>query len=131
MARLLLLNGPNLNLLGTREPGIYGNTTLTDIETRLADRARDLGHQLDSLQSKLQDVIIVLGGANGGACSFACAVPNELVGQGFNAGTLAREAAKVTGGGGGGSPQKAKAGGRDASKLTAALDTARELIASV
>jgi alanyl-tRNA synthetase len=85
---------------------------------------------LDSLQSKFQDGIIVLGGAGNGACSFACAVPNDLVKQGHNAGTLAREAAKVTGGGGGGSPQKAKAGGRDATKLADALEKAREVIAS-
>ncbi len=37
MARLLLINGPNLNLLGTREPGVYGNTNLADVENRLTD----------------------------------------------------------------------------------------------
>lgn len=51
MARLLLLNGPNLNLLGTREPEIYGHTTLADIETRLRAQAAAAGHELDALQS--------------------------------------------------------------------------------
>jgi len=54
MAHILLLNGPNLNLLGTREPGIYGSMTLPDIEARVAARAVDLGHQLDSLQSNAE-----------------------------------------------------------------------------
>ena len=43
MAKLLLLNGPNLNLLGTREPGIYGATTLADIERRCMSLARPSG----------------------------------------------------------------------------------------
>lgn len=51
MARLLLLNGPNLNLLGEREPGHYGNQTLAEIEQRLQDRAAAAGHTLDAFQS--------------------------------------------------------------------------------
>ncbi len=58
MAQILLLNGPNLNLLGTREPGIYGNTTLADIETRLAARAKALGHQLNTLQSNAESDLV-------------------------------------------------------------------------
>jgi 3-dehydroquinate dehydratase-2 len=51
MANILLLNGPNLGLLGTREPEIYGSATLADIETGLSAQARALGHTLDAFQS--------------------------------------------------------------------------------
>ena len=49
--QLLLLNGPNLNLLGTREPGIYGATTLAEIESRLQARAQAAGIGLAAFQS--------------------------------------------------------------------------------
>ncbi|NNM52964.1 MAG: type II 3-dehydroquinate dehydratase [Pseudomonadales bacterium] len=51
MADILLLNGPNLNLLGQREPSIYGDITLSMIEQRLIARARELGHDLACFQS--------------------------------------------------------------------------------
>ena len=44
MAKLLLLHGPNLNLLGTREPEVYGRTTLADIDADLGARAQAAGH---------------------------------------------------------------------------------------
>ena len=49
--RILLLNGPNLNLLGTREPAHYGRDTLKDIEGRLADQASAAGAALETFQS--------------------------------------------------------------------------------
>jgi 3-dehydroquinate dehydratase-2 len=58
MATLLLLNGPNLNLLGTREPGLYGTTTLQEIEQALADTARDFGHDLSSFQSNSEGELV-------------------------------------------------------------------------
>jgi 3-dehydroquinate dehydratase II len=58
MARLLLLNGPNLGLLGTREPGIYGTTTLAAIEDALKIRARSLGHDLVAFQSDAEAELI-------------------------------------------------------------------------
>ena len=59
MAKLLLLNGPNLNLLGTREPGIYGATTLADIEQGCAALARELGpHELACFQNNAEHALI-------------------------------------------------------------------------
>ena len=51
MAKLLLLHGPNLNLLGSREPEVYGHATLAEIDGDLAQRAAAAGPQLESLQS--------------------------------------------------------------------------------
>lgn len=58
MARLLLLNGPNLNLLGQREPGLYGGDTLDSIVGRAAALARDLGHELTARQSNAEHELI-------------------------------------------------------------------------
>ena len=58
MARILLLNGPNLNLLGTREPEIYGSASLHDIETKLEALARARGHSLVAFQSNAEHELI-------------------------------------------------------------------------
>ena len=58
MAQILLLNGPNLNLLGTRETGIYGSETLHNIETRLTGLARASGHSLIAFQSNAEHELI-------------------------------------------------------------------------
>jgi 3-dehydroquinate dehydratase-2 len=58
MARILLLNGPNLNLLGTREPAVYGTATLPDIETRLKDLSVAQGHELIASQSNAEHELI-------------------------------------------------------------------------
>jgi 3-dehydroquinate dehydratase-2 len=58
MARLLLINGPNLNLLGTREPGVYGDTNLQAVEDRMAELANADGHQLASFQSNAEHEIV-------------------------------------------------------------------------
>jgi 3-dehydroquinate dehydratase-2 len=58
MARLLLLNGPNLNLLGSREPEVYGGATLASIEQRCAEVARAASHELTSFQSNAEHELI-------------------------------------------------------------------------
>lgn len=58
MARLLLLNGPNLNLLGTREPGLYGADTLDAIVSRCTALARELGHELIAQQSNAEHELV-------------------------------------------------------------------------
>jgi len=58
MARFLLLNGPNLGQLGRREPGIYGATTLADIENGLRAQATAGGHELDAFQSDAEAELI-------------------------------------------------------------------------
>jgi 3-dehydroquinate dehydratase-2 len=57
-ATIFVLNGPNLNLLGTREPEVYGSDTLDDIADRLEDRARGLGLQIDMRQSNHEGHLI-------------------------------------------------------------------------
>jgi 3-dehydroquinate dehydratase-2 len=58
LASILVLHGPNLNLLGTREPAIYGAATLAEIDRRLAAQAAAAGHSLQSLQSNAEHVLI-------------------------------------------------------------------------
>ena len=58
MSALLLINGPNLNLLGSREPEVYGATTLADIEKRAVALATELGHELDCYQSNAEHELI-------------------------------------------------------------------------
>ncbi len=58
MATILVLHGPNLNLLGLREPGIYGATTLDDINRNLTQIATAAGHHLQTLQSNAEYELI-------------------------------------------------------------------------
>ncbi len=66
MHRILVLHGPNLNALGTREPDVYGGATLDDVHRRLEQLATELGCRIESLQSQHEGVLIdALYGARG------------------------------------------------------------------
>ncbi|HEX5488977.1 MAG TPA: type II 3-dehydroquinate dehydratase [Rhodanobacteraceae bacterium] len=58
MAQILVLHGPNLNLLGAREPGVYGRETLAEIDALLADRGNASGHAVQSFQSNAEHELI-------------------------------------------------------------------------
>jgi len=58
MAKLLLLNGPNLDRLGTREPDVYGHHTLADLEQDMQARASELGHDLECFQANAEHALI-------------------------------------------------------------------------
>lgn len=56
--RFLVLNGPNLNLLGEREPEVYGTTTLAEIDARLVELAEERGHELTAFQSNAEHELV-------------------------------------------------------------------------
>lgn len=58
MAKILVLHGPNLNLLGQREPKIYGSESLQDINDRLQQQCAEAGHEVNALQSNSEEVLI-------------------------------------------------------------------------
>jgi len=79
MSRILLLNGPNLNLLGLREPAIYGASTLQSIEARLQERARALQLELVSRQSNAEhELIAVIHAARQDGIDFLLFNPGAL-----------------------------------------------------
>ena len=82
----------------------------------------------DRIKSKLGEAAVVLGGATDGRVALAASFSDGAVSRGLSAAQVVREAASVVGGGGGGRDTVAQAGGRDASRLDEALDTARQAI---
>lgn len=64
MKKILIINGPNLNLLGTREPEIYGKFTLSDIENKLKDFAKKINVEIECFQSNHEgEIVDKIGGA--------------------------------------------------------------------
>jgi alanyl-tRNA synthetase len=86
---------------------------------------REMG---DFLKDKLQSVVVALGAVVNDAPVIVTMVTPDLVSRGLHAGNIAREAAQVMGGGGGGRPEMAQAGGRQADRLGAALDSVARLV---
>jgi 3-dehydroquinate dehydratase-2 len=78
VAKILLINGPNLNLLGTREPELYGATTLADIEQQLTDAARELGHELVAVQSNAEAELVDAVQAAAGNTDFVLINPGAF-----------------------------------------------------
>lgn len=78
MARILLINGPNLNLLGTREPGLYGKSTLADIEKAATALAGSLGHHLETCQSNAEADLVNRVQAAAGSVDFILINPGAF-----------------------------------------------------
>ena len=77
--RLLLLNGPNLNLLGTREPTVYGQQTLAQIEQALTEQARAAGAELSTLQSNAEhELVDAVQAADGSGVDFILINPGAF-----------------------------------------------------
>jgi 3-dehydroquinate dehydratase-2 len=76
--RILLVNGPNLNLLGTREPGMYGSQTLVDVEALVAATAAARGFDVDAVQSNHEGVLIDAIHDARGTCSGIVINPGGL-----------------------------------------------------
>ena len=67
--KILCLNGPNLNLLGTREPEKYGTTTLADIEKEVCEKGRELGVCVDFYQNNIEgELVNAIQAAKGKYC---------------------------------------------------------------
>ena len=84
MARILLINGPNLNLLGSRSPDIYGAKTLEEINSLVTERARELGAQVDCYQSNTEGAIIDYIQGNSGQAQGIIVNPGALTHYGYS-----------------------------------------------
>jgi alanyl-tRNA synthetase len=82
----------------------------------------------DFLRDKLKSTVIVIGTVYEGRPSFIAVVTPDLVSKGYNAGSIVKQVAQVTGGSGGGKPNMAQAGGKDKNKIDEALKLVRSLI---
>ncbi len=74
MKKILVIHGPNLDLLGTREPDVYGEATLDEINAALQKKAKDLGLELKTVQSNHEgEIVELIGRAKG---EFGCIIIN-------------------------------------------------------
>jgi len=78
MKKILVINGPNLNLLGEREPEIYGSTGLAELEKQISDRARELGVEAECFQSNSEGAIIDALQSRAGKCDGIIINPGGL-----------------------------------------------------
>ena len=90
--------------------------------------ANELRKMTDTVKAENQDMVIVLAAVNGEKLTFCAACGKEAIANGAHAGNLVREIAKICGGNGGGKPDSAMAGGKDASQVDKALDSAKDII---
>jgi alanyl-tRNA synthetase len=86
---------------------------------------------IDSIRKRTDSYGVMLGAADETKVTFVAAVSDDLIAKGLKAGDWIRETAKVAGGGGGGRPQMAQAGGKDPSKLPAALERAGQFVRDI
>lgn len=79
MAKILVIHGPNLNLLGEREPEVYGRLGLAEIDRGLAEAARERGHQLETYQSNAEHELVQrVQGARGAGVEFIIINPGAF-----------------------------------------------------
>ena len=90
--------------------------------------ANELRKMTDTVKAENEDTVIVLGAVNGEKLTFCAACGKKAIANGAHAGNLVREIAKICGGNGGGKPDSAMAGGKDASQVDKALDSAKDII---
>ena len=109
-----------LGSLFVNELNLFGRTfrVTAQADIPFRDDARDL---VDATRQKIQSGIVLLASVQDGKVSFIVAVSKDVAGSRYNAGTIARNFAKLIDGSGGGKPDFAQGGGKDASKVDAAL----------
>jgi alanyl-tRNA synthetase len=100
------------------------------IESAKSDDPNALRQNAEMIKDKLESSVVVLGSVIGDKVALVCFVTKDLLNRGLHAGKIIGAAAKVAGGGGGGRPDMAQAGGKDASKIDAALNLVAGIIES-
>ncbi|SES72104.1 alanyl-tRNA synthetase [Natronincola peptidivorans] len=104
------------------------NGTKVIIEKVEVEGMEDLRKVGDTLKEKIQSGVILLASVSDGKVNFVATVTKDIVNKGVHAGSLVKEAAKITGGGGGGRPDMAQAGGKNSEKIQEALEKVESLL---